>query len=121
MKRPASLVAAAVLVVCFALLSSLTLAQSSANFGLWWHLIAGGGGRSTSSSYAVSGSIGQPLVGASGNAGYGLRGGFWPGLGGGAAPTATATATLPAPATPTLTLAAHRIHLPVIMRSVWVP
>ena len=55
------------------------LAQSSADFDLWWHVIAGGGGESASVSYAVNGSIGQPAVGALSGGDFRLGAGFWPG------------------------------------------
>ena len=81
---------------------SASIAQSAAGFDLWWHVIAGGGGRSASASYALSGSIGQPAVGGLSSTGYRLGAGFWPGIGA-ETTTPTPTGTLPPTATPTAT------------------
>lgn len=89
------------IVTCL-LLSGVTLALSAADFDLWWHVIAGGGGRSASASYAVHGSIGQPAVGGLSSAGYRLGAGFWPGISA-ESPTPTPTGTLPPTSTPTAT------------------
>ena len=101
MRRPTSLLTVAVLVCCFTLAGAAVLAQGSADFGLWWHVISGGGGRSTSSGYVVSGSIGQPFVGTSGSGSHALGVGFWPGVVEGAMVTGTPTCTATATATPT--------------------
>ncbi|MBM4465652.1 MAG: CSLREA domain-containing protein [Chloroflexi bacterium] len=80
------------------------IAQSSADFDLWWRVIAGGGGRSASASYAVHGSIGQSAVGGLSSAGYRLDAGFWPGAGAESLtpmPTSTPTATPTPTVTPT--------------------
>ena len=64
-------------IVCLALTAPV-LAQSSANYDLSWHVIAGGGGRVTSTSYALLGSTGQPLVGTMmTSGGHTLCSGFW--------------------------------------------
>ncbi|MFQ5813766.1 MAG: hypothetical protein ACE5I2_11365, partial [Anaerolineae bacterium] len=42
------------------LLVAGALAAPSAGFDLGWHVIAGGGGRSSSADYIMSGSAGQP-------------------------------------------------------------
>jgi hypothetical protein len=96
------------------LLGASVLVHAAANFDLWWHVIAGGGGRSASSSYAIQGSIGQPVAGSAGSSSYRVGAGFWP-SGAAAAPTATRTATVGPPPT----LAPYRLHLPVIVRQVW--
>ncbi len=57
------------------------LAQTSADFDLSWHVIAGGGGRSLAADYAVEGSVGQSAAGALSSTGYRLGAGFWPGMG----------------------------------------
>ncbi|HIC95879.1 TPA: hypothetical protein EYP12_04530, partial [Candidatus Bipolaricaulota bacterium] len=75
------------------LLTAAALAAPVADFDLWWHVIAGGGGRSASVSYAVSGSAGQPAVGTLSSADFRLGAGFWPGIGAGT-PTPTATGTI---------------------------
>jgi hypothetical protein len=56
----------------------LALSVHAQNYSIDWHKIAGGGGTSTGSVYAVSGTIGQPdastpLTGGN----YSLTGGFW--------------------------------------------
>jgi hypothetical protein len=95
---------AILLVTCaFLLLSGVALARSATGFDLWWHVIAGGGGQATSSSYIVNGSIGQPIVAESSGTGYRLSAGFWPGIMGPPSPTATPTGTPSPTATPTPT------------------
>jgi CSLREA domain-containing protein len=101
---------AIMIVTCaFLLLSGVALARSAAGFDLAWHVIAGGGGQATSSSYIVNGSIGQPIVAESSGTGYRLSAGFWPGIMGPPSPTATYTpsatpsGTPPPTATPTPT------------------
>ena len=48
------------------------------SYSINWHKIAGGGGTSTGSVYAVSGSIGQPDASLAMTGGsYSLIGGFW--------------------------------------------
>lgn len=91
-----------VTVACL-LLSGAALARSAASFDLWWHVIAGGGGQAASSSYAVHGSIAQPIVAESSGPGYRLSAGFWPGAQAAAVPTATPTGTLLPTATRTPT------------------
>ena len=62
------------------LLVAGALAASPAGFDLSWHVIASGGGHSSSAGYALDGSIGQPAVGALSNSNYRLGGGFWWGI-----------------------------------------
>ena len=50
------------------------LAQS---FSIDWHTIDGGGGTSTGGVYSVSGTIGQPDVGAMSGGNFSVSGGFW--------------------------------------------
>jgi hypothetical protein len=63
----------------FLALSLLLLAPAvQAQYTIDWHKIAGGGGTSTSATYQVTGTIGQPdasgpLTGGS----YSITGGFW--------------------------------------------
>lgn len=62
--------------------AGVVLAQSSGSFELRWQIIAAGGGRSASSSYQVSGTIGQAagspprLV----SAGFRVGSGYWAGI-----------------------------------------
>jgi hypothetical protein len=82
-----------------------------AGYDAWWHVTAGGGGRSTGSSGAVEGTLGQPVVEVSTGRSFRVESGFWPGLVSMATPTATRTrrpgvtdtATPTSNATPTAT------------------
>jgi len=60
----------------------------AADFDLGWYVTAGGGGHSSSISYILDGTIGQPLVGVLSGGPYTLASGFWPGAAGAAPPTA---------------------------------
>ncbi len=67
----------AILIICLALAVPV-LAQSSANYDLSWHVIAGGGGRMESTGHALLGTTGQPLVGSmTTGSGHSLCSGFW--------------------------------------------
>jgi hypothetical protein len=72
-----------VLALLGALLVSLTLAdaslaQTSPNYDLSWHVMASGGGAMHSTSYAVRGTMGQVIVGDVGSPAYMLRSqGYW--------------------------------------------
>ncbi|MFQ5343369.1 MAG: right-handed parallel beta-helix repeat-containing protein, partial [Anaerolineae bacterium] len=77
-------IAAAVLAVVA--LTTGVVAQSSEDFSLWWHTIAGGAGHATSPEYALDSSIGQPATGEMSGADYQLGAGFWPGTGAPAEP-----------------------------------
>lgn len=59
---------------------TIVLGQTSGSYNLVWNVIGGGGGTSSSASYEVEGTIGQPIssgaVGAS-NSNYQLSSGFW--------------------------------------------
>jgi hypothetical protein len=58
-------------------LTSVVLAQVSANYDLSWHVIAGGGGRMESAGHTLRGTTGQPLVGPMSSGGHALHSGFW--------------------------------------------
>jgi cell division septation protein DedD len=129
--------------VAVGLLGAGAWAMSLAGFDLGWHVIASGGGHSSSAEYALDGSIGQPAVGRLSSADYRLGTGFWPGIGaesptptptGSPPPTSTPTATptstptvtgSPPPtatptATPTSTVSptpAQRVYLPIVLKS----
>jgi hypothetical protein len=64
-----------------ALLPTLGFAQQ---YSLDWWTVDGGGGTSTNSVYALTGTIGQPDAGVLSGGSFGLEGGFW----GAALPTA---------------------------------
>ena len=81
------------------LLLAIPLAAALNGFDLSWHVLPGGGGQSTGGGLAVSGSVGQPIVGSSAGGGFGVTGGFW--TFGGAAPPGP-TETLPPGPTATL-------------------
>jgi hypothetical protein len=88
--------------VAVSLVAAGALAASLAEFDLGWHVIAGGGGRSSSVDYALDGSVGQPAVGELSSGDFRLGAGFWPGVGA-ASPTPTVTGSPPPTATPTST------------------
>jgi hypothetical protein len=48
-----------------------------AQYRIDWHQIGSGGGAATGNVYVVSGTIGQPGVGAATGGSFGLVGGFW--------------------------------------------
>ena len=96
MNKPRLCVITGILAVT--LLATAAVAASLDGFDLRWHAITGGGGRSSSASYVVHGSAGQPAVGVMGSASYRLGAGFWHGVTGAVAPgTPSATRTSPAP------------------------
>ncbi len=59
------------------LLLALTLSAAQAQFSIDWSTIDGGGGTSTGSVYAVSGTFGQPDAGKMSGSQFTLEGGFW--------------------------------------------
>lgn len=67
-----------VFVVGMLLVASGTQAAPNDSYDLAWFSIDGGGGTSSSGNTALSGTIGQPDVGAVSGGGYQLAGGFWP-------------------------------------------
>jgi hypothetical protein len=73
------LVAPLVLVACLALAVPV-LAQVSANYDLSWHVIAGGGGRMTSTQHTLQGTAGQSVIGPAASGGHTLCSGFWCGV-----------------------------------------
>lgn len=52
---------------------------ADAHYELDWHVIAGGGGTSTTEQYSITGTIGQAGVDVLAGEQYELHGGFWPG------------------------------------------
>ncbi|MGC9396544.1 MAG: hypothetical protein ACP5J4_17000 [Anaerolineae bacterium] len=63
--------------------SGAALAQTSPNFDLEWHVVAGGGQPVSSANYVVHSTIGQALGASSlSSANFRLSGGFWPVSGG---------------------------------------
>jgi hypothetical protein len=67
-----------------------------ADYQLSWWTVDGGGGTSNSSTYDLSGTIGQPDAGHMSGGGYVLVGGFW----GGSRAKATDN---------------YRVHLPIVL------
>ncbi|MBC8446133.1 MAG: right-handed parallel beta-helix repeat-containing protein, partial [Chloroflexi bacterium] len=100
--KPRKFVPIGALLLAAVVLTTGALARSAADFDLWWHVIAGGGGHASSADYILDGSIGQPADGWLSSAGYRLSAGFWPGIGA-ESPTPTPTGTLPPTSTPTAT------------------
>jgi hypothetical protein len=54
-------------------------ASAGGNYTLDWYTVDGGGGTSSSASFGLSGTIGQPDASVSSGGSYTLAGGFWPG------------------------------------------
>jgi hypothetical protein len=66
-----------VVIVCFAAMGN-AVAQSSASYEITRSVISGGGGRSTSASFDLTGTLGQPsTVGVSEGESFNLGSGFW--------------------------------------------
>jgi len=126
MRKYAFPIAITTLFSALLLLSIGAWAGHALDFDLWWHVIAGGGGRSASANYIVNGSIGQPAVGELSSANYRLGAGFWPGIGAEtptptSTPTATPTGTVPPTATPTATSTPTRTSTPTTTPTGTVP
>ncbi len=92
MKREAILV----LIACLLVVAVPVLAQSSDNYDLSWHVIAGGSGRMESAAgHRLLGSAGQSLVGTTmTSGGHSLCSGFWCGA-----------------------VEQYRVYLPLVMRN----
>jgi hypothetical protein len=67
----------AIVLLAALLVVSIASAQNSASFDLSWHVLAGGGGRVASTSYAMNGTVGQAMVGLSESTSYRLSSGYW--------------------------------------------
>jgi hypothetical protein len=54
-------------------------AQMSPGYNLAWHVVASGGGQSSSTSYVVNGTVGQSVAGPPqlSSASYAVTAGFW--------------------------------------------
>jgi len=107
------------------LLPLLALAASAAmdGFRLDWRAVPGGGGRATSASFGLDGTVGQSPAGLVSGPGYQLGAGFAYGLGGPGAPVSTPTATSEHGPTATATKTstprppgAVRLYLPILTR-----
>ena len=57
----------------------LIVGSTGADYSIDWHTIDGGGGTSSSETYALTGTIGQPDTGLSSAEVYVISAGFWPG------------------------------------------
>ena len=66
----------AMILVGLLCLTSITYAQSSANYDLSWNVISGGGCEMTSASYAMQSTVGQTAIGLSSD-GYRIEAGYW--------------------------------------------
>ena len=95
-RKGASLV---ILVAAVAVLMLAGVALANGSYDIPWWVIGGGGGHSEAGSYALDGTIGQPVVGVATDTGYELCSGFWCGV------------AAPAPPPPT-----HKVFLPIIMK-----
>jgi hypothetical protein len=65
--------------VCILFLAFAFASVAFADYQIVWSTIDGGGGASSSGSYILTGSIGQPDASYSKGGKYELLGGFWPG------------------------------------------
>jgi len=61
------------------LLTILATAAAPTGFAVPWQVVGSGGGDSSSASFSVSGTIGQPLTGVSSNNTFTLPSGYWSG------------------------------------------
>lgn len=63
----------------FVVVGTAVLAQTSANFNLEWHVIAGGGQPATSTNYRLNGTVGQGLAGPPAQTGsqFQSTSGYW--------------------------------------------
>lgn len=79
MKRHPRIAVAALLVLLLFIVGIGVLAQTSVDFNLEWHVLAGGGGPSASADYVVNGTVGQSLAGPpqSGNSAFVVNSGYW--------------------------------------------
>ncbi len=69
-----------IVVVLLLLSASVALARSNGGYDIsWWTVDSGGYTFSTSGSYSLGGTIGQPDAGALSGGSYTLVGGFWGG------------------------------------------
>ena len=59
------------------LLAGIAGAQTSTDYSLSWYVLAGGGGKPASASYAMHSTIGQSLVDFSDSASFGVQSGYW--------------------------------------------
>ena len=108
--RPPVIVAGTLAAV--ALLAVVVTAASGTGLSLVWRLIAGGGGRASSSGYVLDGSIGQSLSGDLASADYRLGAGYWSGMGEGS-PAPTATSSLTPTLMPTSTSSLTATSMPI--------
>lgn len=80
MKRhPRAAVAALLMLLLLTMIGIGVLAQTSADFNLEWHVLAGSGGPSASADYVVDGTAGQSLAGPpqSGGNAFVVNSGYW--------------------------------------------
>jgi hypothetical protein len=56
------------------------LAQTSGNYDLSWHVVAGGGGQMVSAAYTLTGTTGQAGADLMASDSHSLGGGFWAGM-----------------------------------------
>ena len=59
------------------LLLALLALRTEADFSIPWYSVDGGGGTSTNRQFTITGTIGQPDVGAMGGGQFTIDGGFW--------------------------------------------
>ncbi len=59
------------------LVVNIVSAQSSVNYSLSWYVLAGGGGRTASTHYAMNGTVGQAAVSLADDTQFGMASGYW--------------------------------------------
>ncbi|NKQ36351.1 MAG: hypothetical protein HF973_12130 [Chloroflexi bacterium] len=62
------------------LLSAVLLSAAPTSFAVPWQVVGNGGGDSSNATFAVSGTIGQPVTAVSSNNNITLSSGYWSGL-----------------------------------------
>lgn len=67
----------AVAVVSIVVLSIVTVAQGDSGYQVSWWVMGNGGDTSSGNNFAISGTIGQPVVSTASGSDYVVHGGFW--------------------------------------------
>ncbi len=71
------MIALTIVLLCGLLLVGAVMAMESDNYAINWDVVGSGGETSTSTSFALAGTIGQGVVGSQSSASYGLCSGYW--------------------------------------------
>jgi membrane-associated PAP2 superfamily phosphatase len=83
MKKTLVILLAGLIILAFG--AGIVLAESplksSASYAVPWDVVAGGGGKMSSTHYAISGTTGQTGIGPGSSSGYTIGAGYWYGAG----------------------------------------